>query len=302
MNTAFYHIYLSGNNYQDIFYRDSDFIQVINRLALAAYEKQTQVLAYIFHQNHFHLVIRTADVSSFMHYFRMSLTHWFHRQYRIGGTIGMRKYGKHLVKNEEDLLDLLKYVLRNEVRHRLAIDPLKAKWSSIQCYFKDPKATGCQLLDIAKIQQFLPWKKGLPIKYRMLDTGLIDPNTFIDFQFVESLFGSQAAFLCSMYVESGRELAIKTKLDEAKSVVARVPLERVKDNDLLEYAHACIAANFSEKNILRLSSEEKYQIAHLIRLKFKNVSLRQLSRILAIPRSTLWENLGYLNSPKCPES
>ncbi len=44
MNTIFYHIYLTGNNRQDFCFQPLDFIHIINRLALAAYEKKVRIL------------------------------------------------------------------------------------------------------------------------------------------------------------------------------------------------------------------------------------------------------------------
>ena len=122
----FYHICLRGNNHQDLFYTNNDLVQVVNRLAIAAKETNTDVIAFCFLHNHFHLVIKTKDKSSFVHYFRMSLTAYFNREHNCIGNVGTRKhFSKHLLlpslDDGDELKNVISYVLRNPLWHGLKI-------------------------------------------------------------------------------------------------------------------------------------------------------------------------------------
>lgn len=295
MNTSYYHIYLSGNNYQDIFYSNLDFIQIINRMALAAHETSTKILAYIFHQNHFHLLVRTADAGRFNHYFRMSIAHWFRRAYDVRGGVGMRRSGKHLVKSDEDLLDLLMYILRNEVRHGIATNPFEAPWSSINYYFKQQNGIVCReerkVIDHRFVSRYLPGGQTLPKDYTMSENGLIFPDTFLDIRYVEQLFASEANFKGMVSCPSRREMNVLMQQDRAQELrTAKVEHPLIKDAALIEFLKVVIKERFPAKNITSLSSAEKYELAAVARETYKRATYRQLSRILAIPVSTLQRN------------
>lgn len=313
MEAYFYHVYLNGNNYQDIFYTDHDFIQTINRLALAAHATDTKILAYLFHHNHFHLLVHTASVPDFMHYFRMSLTHWFRRRYKIRGTVGMRKYGKHRVKSEEDLRDVLKYILRNEIRHGIASGPFEAEWSSINYYFNAQKSRGQNngkqdklksdersglLTDEGKIAHYLPRGKVLPAGYQMGANGLILPRAFLDTEAVESIFVSYEEFLEAMYSLSRQEILIRDKesripgaVTENRSGNEPSTKRMVKDAELLDFTIHYIHEHYAEKSLPTLSTKEKYAVATVIRKIYKKATYKQLSRLLALPLSTLHWNI-----------
>lgn len=288
----FYHIYFTGNNHQDIFYSSHDFIQCINRLALAADATSTWVVAYIFHHNHIHLAVRTMDITRFMHYFRKSLTAWFHRGYDVTGSVGKRGYGKSVVKDEDDLADLVKYVLRNEVRHSISSDPFSARWSSIGGYFNEIDTAGCMNGDIKFVSKFLPANKELPDKFIMGPDGLIVPGSFLDKRVVEELFGSRKAFCEAVYTLSERERRIQAKaaFDEHKPEIRGgdkyvVPL---KDSQLLDFVLGYIEKEFIGRTILNLSMDQKYEVAAVAKSIFKKVTFRQLGRVLCVPHSTLW--------------
>lgn len=308
MDAYFYHVYLNGNNYQDIFYADHDFIQIINRMALAAHATDTKILAYLFHHNHFHLLVYTASVSDFMHYFRMSLTHWFRRKYKIRGTVGMRKYGKHRVKNEEDLRDILKYILRNEIRHGIASGPFDAKWSSINYYFNTkccmknagkPDACDGLLTDESKIAFYLPQGKVLPQGYLMGSNGLILPDSFLDTVAVECIFVSYEEFLKEISSLSRREILIRNRNTAVSGEMGKRGIgqdshmkQMVKDAELLDFTTHYVNEHYSGKSLPNLSTKEKYALASVIRKIYKKATYKQLSRLLALPLSTLYWNIG----------
>lgn len=307
MEANFYHVYLNGNNYQDIFYTHHDFIQIINRMALAAHATDTKILAYLFHHNHFHLLVHTVSVPDFMHYFRMSLTHWFRRRYKIRGTVGMRKYGKHQVRSEEDLRDVLKYILRNEVRHGIASGPFEAKWSSINYYFRD-EYDGCErnagerealnpgvndslLTDEEKIAHYLPRGKVLPADYLMGENGLILPGSFLDTEAVENMFVSYKEFIKEICSLSRREILLIDREKEISGDNSHIK-RMVKDSELLDFTIHYINEHHSEKSLPTLSTKEKYAVAAVIRKIYKKATYKQLSRLLALPVSTIYRNIG----------
>ena len=259
--SSFYHICLRGNNHQDIFYTENDLIQVINRLAIAVNETGTKIVAMCFLHNHFHLVVRTSNKGDFMHYFRMSLTAYFNRQYNCIGNVGTRKYFSRTILPPElddgtELKDVISYVLRNPLWHGISKDYMRYRWSSFSIYFYKP----CEMQYVKGYENLFFWQRGkvLTKGYVMQPNGLISLHSFIDKTIVENLFKSYNDFLSFVNIPTQIELnslrkeggKIKYINDKSLSFV------RVIDIEISEQILSIAIDNY-QKSIPNLSSKEK---------------------------------------------
>lgn len=294
----FYHICLRGNNHQDLFYTDNDLIQVINRLAIAANEKDTEIIAICFLHNHFHLVINTKNKGSFMHHFRMSLTAYFNREHNCIGNVGTRKHFARLILHPcidggEDLMNAVSYVLRNPLWHGLSKNFMQYRWSSIFVYFNPP--IEIHKIDEKDITFFLPFCKDLPDNWEMDISGLITLHSFIKKSVIEDLFKDYNNFIRFINVPSSIELkAIEKKGKKLRSINDNFSnFVKVTDIKISEQI-ITIARNEYNKTIPTLTSSEKIKIVLKIKKIIPQAKIKQLARILFIPESTLRRKIARL--------
>lgn len=316
---SYYHIYLRGNHRQDFFYKMNDYINAINRLALAAYHTSTIIWALEYLTNHFHLVIETANRSAFMHYYRMSLSLWYNHEYGVSGTVGKRCYGWGKITHPsedggEDLKDAIGYTLRNCKKHDMKEDFYTYTWSSIRLYFSEPKEV--KLISQKEASHFLPQRIEFPQKYRISKSGMILPQDFINVKGVESLFETKERFYSFLSKQTKRELrnaedqkdaeALRANSNEGTAHVdrtrlkgkrAQVPITDIVISETIinELEQSAKQNRNSPKTIPQMNFDEKITIARFIKSIYPESSISQLSRILQIPKSTLQRHvLGHL--------
>lgn len=284
----FFHVVLRGNNYQNLFLDQLDYINVLNRLALAAYHTDTELLAISFLSNHFHLVVYTQSTARFMHYFRKSLTNWFNKKYNSIGNVGTREYFKSEIIIDESLPDkywILKdkicYTLRNPIWHGVTSDFFNYPWSSISVYYHQSNLE--KLIDQRDIGRFLPHLQVLPPKYRMSQSGLILMDDYINKNFVEKIFGSYDHFIKELSAPSPTEL--KRKDEKITKGINNNGFAIYQDIHISEILIQKL--NADKKDLTQLTITEKVEMYHHLKTMFPKASIRQIARILLIPESTL---------------
>lgn len=299
----FYHIYLRGNHKQDFFYKKNDYINVINRLALAAYHTSTKIWALEYLSNHFHLVIETKDRSAFMHYYRLSITQWYNHEYGGNGSIGGRHHGWGRITNPsedggEDLKDAISYTLRNCKKHGILDDFYNYPWSTIRLYY-NKRQNSTSLISKREASAFFPIHAIIPDHYRIDKSGMIVPQDFINVQGVEKLFGTIENFKNALSKPSRREINNQTDLERLKATIPRHNAQKpildiVISEEIL--AHLDLYSQKyrnAPRNILQMTFDEKILMAKYIKKQYPRCSVAQLARILLVPDSTLRRHIHH---------
>jgi putative transposase len=146
-----YHIYNRGNNREDIFREDRNYV-----FFLELYAKYVlpvvDTFAYCLLKNHFHLLIRVKDLTgssanlsgqenanlsgqekavsqAFSNFFN-AYTKAFNKEYDRTGSLFQRAFGRRLVRSNEYFLALIAYIHQNPQRHGLIGDFQEWKYSS----------------------------------------------------------------------------------------------------------------------------------------------------------------------------
>jgi len=100
-----------------------------NALREATGQSSFQVYAYCFMPDHLHLLVGTdaeANLVGFVKSFKQSTGWWFHNRYLAGSlkasptSLWHKSYHDHVVRSEEDLLQIARYIVGNPVRAGLA--------------------------------------------------------------------------------------------------------------------------------------------------------------------------------------
>lgn len=122
-----------------------------------------QIIAYCFMPTHIHLVLKQLSekgISIYMNNILNSYTRYFNTQHKRKGPLWESRFKSVLVKSDEQLQHLIRYLHLNPVTAKLINKPENWSFSSYQEYLSKVNGvmTICQFSDIFKIEP-LAYKK-----------------------------------------------------------------------------------------------------------------------------------------------
>ena len=134
---GYFHIYNRGVNRQQIFFYDDNYMFFLSRMSVYHTDSGIDILAYCLMPNHFHLLLRQNEpgaVSQFLGRVCKSYAQAINKRLNRTGHLFEGKYKSKVIDDTIYLHHLSRYIHRNPVRAKLAIDPLGWKYSSYSFY------------------------------------------------------------------------------------------------------------------------------------------------------------------------
>lgn len=136
---AYYHITCRGNHRNDIFRDEGDFGMYIDLLCFYLRqfnESPYEVICYCLMDNHVHLLMRMSSkpLSLFMQQLNHSYARYFNEKYNYVGHLFQDRFFADLIENDEQLLEVSRYIHLNPVRAQMVIKPSDYKWSSYPAF------------------------------------------------------------------------------------------------------------------------------------------------------------------------
>ncbi len=121
-------------------------------------QQLVQIISYCLMPTHFHLILKQLldnGISLYLRNIQNSYSHYFNIQHKRKGPLCEGKYKNVLVKGDEQLLHLTRYVHLNPVTAFLVKKPEDWGWSSYNEYVSGNIKTGgvCKFDDILDIRQ-----------------------------------------------------------------------------------------------------------------------------------------------------
>ena len=129
-----YHVLNRGNGGATVFHKDGDYRAFLTLLADAKARYPVKILGFCLMPNHFHLVLQpsTPDaLSLFMQWGLTSHVRRYHQHYRSHGHVWQGRFKSFPIQQDEHLLTVLRYVLRNPIRAGLVSHVQDWPWSSL---------------------------------------------------------------------------------------------------------------------------------------------------------------------------
>ncbi len=114
-----YHVLNRGNAKQRIFHKDQDYAIFIKLLKEGMALFSVNIFAYCLMPNHFHFVLspcRANSLSRLMQWLLTSHVRRYHKHYGTSGHVWQGRYKSFLIKEDEHLLTVVRYVEGNPVR------------------------------------------------------------------------------------------------------------------------------------------------------------------------------------------
>ena len=141
----------------------SDFIKPTNvkqnypniDFSLLKGEKLIEIIAYCLMPTHIHLILKQLKrngISTFMGNTLNSYTRYFNTKHKRKGPLWEGKFKNMLVKTDEQLVHLTRYIHLNPATAYLVDKPEKWPWSSYKEYLLETKTKICKYDDILDIE------------------------------------------------------------------------------------------------------------------------------------------------------
>ena len=144
---ALYHVIQRGNNKEYIFKNNTYKIYFLSKMKEFKGLMDFDVYGYVIMDNHYHLVIRSNEVSisNIMQRINNDFSKYFNISNKRSGHVFQDRYTGILVKDDKYLLSLLRYVHQNPVKANMCKCVSNYYWSSDSSYRKNLHG---QLVDI----------------------------------------------------------------------------------------------------------------------------------------------------------
>ncbi len=127
-----FHTFSRGNERRRIFRDDADFRRFLKLLGGVVARYRWRLLTYCLMPNHHHLLVQTPEpnLSRGMRQLNGVYAQWFNRRHDRVGHLFQGRFGARLVQDDEHMLTVCRYIVRNPLRTSNPIHPLDWPWSS----------------------------------------------------------------------------------------------------------------------------------------------------------------------------
>jgi len=128
-----YHVLNRGNAKQIVFHKEKDYAAFVSLMKEANVRLPISIYAYCLMPNHFHLVVmpqKGEHLSIWMQWLMTSHVRRYHGHYGTSGHIWQGRFKSFIVKQDEHLLNVLRYVEANPVRAGVVKSAKDWQWSS----------------------------------------------------------------------------------------------------------------------------------------------------------------------------
>lgn len=139
----YYHIYNRGNNREDLFLEEKNYFYFLDLLKKHI-QPIAHVLAYCLLKNHFHLLINTKKIEdkkisqAFSNLFN-AYAKAINKQYKRSGSLFQDRFSRKIVKDENQLRNLIIYIHTNPTHHGFVEDFSTYKYSSYRSHLSKQK-------------------------------------------------------------------------------------------------------------------------------------------------------------------
>lgn len=135
-NSRVYHVMIRGNERKNIFWDDEDRQRFLFILYVKNPEQKFNFIAYCLMDNHVHLLINENNerISKIMQRVNISYAHYFNKKYHRVGHVFQDRFRSEIVKDDRQLLAVVRYIHNNPVKAKLVTTPGEYKWSSFHAY------------------------------------------------------------------------------------------------------------------------------------------------------------------------
>lgn len=270
-----WHICTDGLEKNVIFKSDTDYIYGMNSIPVCAAGNQVTILAFCLMSNHVHFIVHGEEDNC-----RKFITQYKKRQTALTNLSSTNVCIKHI--NDDDyLMKAIGYVLRNPVSAGIRLMPYHYDWSSASLYFKKPDSGRLSkkigTLSYRSKRELLHSQTTLLDEYILTEKGLILPECYVDFEYVDNLFRSPARLMYAMSRNENMEMELSGDI---------LHKTKYSDEELSGTIKELCEETFQKSSADLLSIENRYRLAKILHKRYR-LSRKQLARLTMTEPSLL---------------
>lgn len=275
----FFHVCTDGAANGIVHFSDEDYEQANKIAAAAAFKAGVRIVAHAHMSTHSHFVVWCSDSEQAVDFgekFKHNYSIYIYHKRGISGVY--RRIGT-TVRQIVDIMDLkrcIAYVLLNPVAAHIVTHPENYKWSSFSAYFNADSAEDTlpvSSLNGKSTRELFRTRQDISATGFLVDSGgRIVLKSFVDYRFVERLFGGPTEFFrCLALTNSASE--------ELKYLEMTASMVRYSDEEIRAEASGLAQRRYSTQSIDLLTVEQKTTLLEPLQKK-TGASSSRLARIL----------------------
>ncbi|MBQ6310919.1 MAG: transposase [Bacteroidales bacterium] len=262
---------------------DDDFKVGMNYVAVLAATTPVQVFAFVLMSNHVHFVLGRAyeDVVDFITRFKQAYSNYFNRKYSSkellrNNSVNIQK----LTVGNESFERAVAYVHMNPVAANICSHPAGYTWGTGSLLFNRISSNGSRIGTFSKRAQakIVHSRILLPSDYIVDEKGFISPLSYVQIQFVESVFRTPSRM---NYFLQNSSKSLNSKKQN---------LPTFKDQIVFSAMEDLCSSLFNKNNHSELNQIQKTELVKQIKRRF-SADPHQISRVTGIPYETILQML-----------
>lgn len=275
----FFHVCTDGTSNGIVHFSDEDYEQANKTAAVCALKTDVHVMAHCHMSTHSHFVIWCSSYETAVEFgeiYKHDYSLYVYKEHKISCTYRGVSVTVREIYDSWDLKGCIAYTLLNPVTARIVTSPEKYKWSSFYAYFQKPETNLIPVSTISSTRLRKIFRTHYDLKESgfMIDAeGHIDLKSFVDYKFVENLFGGVTKFF--------KVLAVTDCAGEELKYTDLTLTVKYTDDDLRVEAVAIAKKKFGRDDLDALPIEQKSRLVLPLRKK-TGAALSRLARVLRL--------------------
>lgn len=273
----FFHISTDGRDNGAVHFCDEDYHQAVIISAIVAYQYGVRILCFCHMTTHSHFLVYCDLFET-----AAAFAEEYKRRYALYIS---QKYTERKVYKDVDctpcpvqdffhLRNCVSYILLNPVAAGICRFPEEYRWSSFDAYFNTMPLSGRPVssFGVRELRKLLRTRRDISGSGLMIGCdGVPIIKSFLDYGFVERLFGSKSNFYKSLALTD-------SAVEEAKYVAHS---HSYSDTEVIAECLNIARRLFDKETLHMLTKEEKHRLLVTLRKKIR-VTPRRIARILRL--------------------
>jgi REP element-mobilizing transposase RayT len=129
-----YHVYNRGNRKQPIFLFRADRVYFMKKFRKYLRMCKISYISHTLMDNHYHLILQQGvgeTISKFMQRLLTSYVQHFNKKYKMVGHMFQGRFKSRIIRNKQDLLNLIEYLKQNAVKAGYTENPDYYAWFGV---------------------------------------------------------------------------------------------------------------------------------------------------------------------------
>lgn len=281
MEKAFY-LVTTDHLVNRLWFRDEEDFKVgMNYVAVLAVLLDIDIIAFVLMSNHVHFVLYCDrhQAEKFINQFKRKYAQYYSAKYRCKEPL--RANGVDIRKvfiGDNSFEKAVAYVQMNPVGANISLDPSGYPWGTGSVFFREEPLAYRKVEDLSgkALRRLLRSHCRLPGNYRIDPRGFVSPSSYVQVEFVESIFRTPKRM--HNFLKSSSKAR---RLNEVPSF---------KDQMIVEGIHSLCISLFQRNTFAELTVQDQSEVIRQVRYRF-SADPNQIARVSGLSYDEVCQRL-----------